>query len=386
MINLTGYKHGLVSLKVAISNQALRLNQFPFFAFYCLRKRTLYERMDNMPLALTLMAAATSLSAATCSPATYAALTAPKDVNEKPYALSCSVTLKKGDNIPRRIILRGSAASGVEIDCNGGDIGYDGIIAPQRGNDNKTGNPLYNPTILISSQKNGKLWSKPSDIHIRRCNVYGNIRTSSIDPSNLLAESRKKDFTKFLQKNSPNKITVSQSSIIGFRHIPLYIGAGTTFFKFENSSILGKGEAGIYLDFESGNNIISGNNFQIVTNREVIAVDGSANNVISNNVFKLYNFDGIHLYRNCGENGIIRHQPPSYNVIADNQFYSQKNNINFVIVNSRTGTTKTKNIRDPKICNLDKGYKFGSSISDEDEGRHNIIKNNKHLYNKLSNN
>ncbi|WP_159078559.1 right-handed parallel beta-helix repeat-containing protein [Sphingobium yanoikuyae] len=333
-----------------------------------------------MPLvfALAAAAAATSPGAAACSPAAYAALTAPKDTNEKPYVLSCSVTLKKGDNIPRRILLIGGDASGVKIDCNGGDIGYDGIVAAQRGADYKTGNPFTNPTILISTKKNGNYWSAPSNISIKHCNIHGNIKTSGVYASNLFAESRKIGFTEFLQKNSPHDIIVSNTSIIGYRHIPLYIGPGTTGLIFENSKISGKGEAGIYLDLESGKNKIIGNNLDIQTTREVIAVDGSAQNVISNNIFKLYRFDGVHLYRNCGENGIIRHQPPSNNVISNNKFYSQNKNVRFAVINSRTGKTGKEKTRDPKICDLDKGYDFGSSKSDDDDGKNNDIKNNKH--------
>ncbi|WP_137405726.1 right-handed parallel beta-helix repeat-containing protein [Sphingobium sp. MP9-4] len=333
-----------------------------------------------MPLvfALAAAAAATSPGAAACSPAAYAALTAPKDTNEKPYVLSCSVTLKKGDNIPRRILLLGGEATGVQIDCNGGDVGYKGIVELKRGNGMKRLSPFDNPTIMIATKKKDDYWSTPSGISIRRCNIHGNLRTSAVYYESLLSESRKPNFTRFLQKNAPHSIKVSDSSIIGYQHIPLYIGPGTTEFIFENSRISGNGEAAIYFDLESGKNIIKGNNFDIKTEREIVAVDGSANNVISNNLFRLYRFDAIHLYRNCGESGIIRHQSPSGNIIYNNKFYSEDNNIKMVVVNSRTGKMGIDPARSPKICDLDKGFKFGSSKNDDDEGKNNSIRGNKY--------
>ena len=74
-------------------------------------------------------------------------------------------------------------------------------------------------------------------------------------------------------------------------------------------------------DAESSENRIIGNRFAVkTTRREQIAVDGSAGNLISGNVFEDAINGGIFLYRNAGEGGTIRHQPPQHNRIEGNHF------------------------------------------------------------------
>jgi parallel beta-helix repeat protein len=321
--------------------------------------------------------AATAMPGAqNCDAATYAALTAPNMPADKPYRLTCSVTLKKGDNIPRRIQLLGATASGVRIDCNGGAIGYEGIVPPQQGKDVKTGNPFANPTVLIGTLPDGQGWSAPTDISVSRCMVHGNIRTSGIYAKEMFERSRQSDFTKFAQDNAPRRINISDTVIVGYRHVPLYVGVGTTYLTFQRSRIIGSGDLAAYFDLESGHNKINSSKFSISTNREIIAVDGSAYNIISGNIFTLSKRDGIHLYRNCGEDGIIRHQSPSNNIIEDNKFYVPSKTLKIIVINSRSGKMAKSPERDPKICDLDKGYNFGSSKNDDDGGINNKLLRN----------
>lgn len=121
---------------------------------------------------------------------------------------------------------------------------------------------------------------------------------------------------------------------------PLYVGPGSTKVKVIDSYFKGESiGSSIYLDAESAMNVIKNNHFSVTqitksTNvkvlfwnfggeyaREVIAVDGSARNIIVNNVFNKADWGGVYLYRNCGEGGTIKHQAPRGNNISNNFFY-----------------------------------------------------------------
>src|SRR5690606_13104846 len=117
------------------------------------------------------------------------------------------------------------------------------------------------------------------------------------------------------QKAAPTRILISNVEFEANGGIPLYLGPGTTHVTIENSKFTGIcGSVAIYLDAESAHNIIRNNTFNIQTMREIIAVDGSANNRIEGNRFNLVSHGGIYLYRNCGEGGTVRHQTPHGNV------------------------------------------------------------------------
>jgi parallel beta-helix repeat protein len=132
------------------------------------------------------------------------------------------------------------------------------------------------------------------------------------------------------------------------------------------------------MDAESAYNTIRNNIFNVYGNftlpqfriREVIAVDGSAHNIISENTFKFSEGGGIYLYRNCGEGGTVRHQEPQFNIIEKNDFnLSDLHDNNYGIwLGSRNGNRT--------YCNADKGYNFGSSVNDGDFANNNTVKNN----------
>lgn len=135
------------------------------------------------------------------------------------------------------------------------------------------------------------------------------------------------------------------------------------------------GSIAIYLDAESGKNIIEGNDINIQTGREIIAIDGSAHNRISQNNITLYNRNGIHLYRNCGEKGMVRHQTPSFNIITDNDF---------IFATRQRPRSVYQNARDEQVrrgrgfyCEQDAGYPFGSSADDRDNATDNTISQNR---------
>ena len=84
----------------------------------------------------------------------------------------------------------------------------------------------------------------------------------------------------------------------------------------------------IYLAPSSGRTLIKNNRIRTNTwksgpgrGRETISIDGSDENQIISNWFGDLNRGGIFLYRNCGENGGVRHTTPSHNQIINNVFY-----------------------------------------------------------------
>ena len=58
----------------------------------------------------------------------------------------------------------------------------------------------------------------------------------------------------------------------------------------------------------------------------MLAVDASDYNKIIDNRFSALSNGGIYLYRNCGQDGIVRQTTPSHNTIVNNIFYYNKYN------------------------------------------------------------
>jgi hypothetical protein len=78
----------------------------------------------------------------------------------------------------------------------------------------------------------------------------------------------------------------------------------------------------VYLDDMSFRNTFRNNIIHAATkDREVMAIDGSSENVIINNRFGVSNNGGVYLYRNCGEGGFMRRSTPSSNTIVNNVFF-----------------------------------------------------------------
>jgi hypothetical protein len=86
--------------------------------------------------------------------------------------------------------------------------------------------------------------------------------------------------TERAQAAAPKGTVLYAVTITGHGRIPLYLGPGTTRLTMYDSTIKGRSDSvALYLDAESGFNIIRNNTFDITSaSREIIAVDGSANN------------------------------------------------------------------------------------------------------------
>ncbi|MFQ6540140.1 MULTISPECIES: hypothetical protein [Aphanothece] len=210
------------------------------------------------------------------------------------------------------------------------------------------------------------------DVKIRNCVITGSVRTIGLgrvgESEDLRRSSYSQGHTRRAQAQAPKNLRVDRVrfNLVGLPGV--YLGPGTTSASVTRSILAGQSNSFvIYLDAESAHNRIVGNTFRVQSQREQIAVDGSAYNIIQDNVFHAVRRGGIHLYRNCGEGGTIRHQSPSYNRIINNKFPNSENG-RLVVVNSRSGNRR--------YCAQDKGYPYGSSADDRDRGVGNDLSGN----------
>ena len=237
---------------------------------------------------------------------------------------------------------------------------------------------LKNPaTIDCKGQKynNGKITELQilsSNITIKHCRINGSVRTIGLgrngEAAGVKASSFNLGHTERAQAAAPKNTFLSNVTITGYGRTPLYLGPGTTNFTLQESTIKGYSKSvALYLDAESGVNTIHNNTFYIANaTREIIAVDGSANNQITMNTIKRAAKGGIYLYRNCGEGGTVRHQSPQYNVITNNTI---DNTGGYGIwLGSRNGNRL--------YCKDDAGLPFGSSKDDGDFADNNTVKDN----------
>jgi hypothetical protein len=285
-----------------------------------------------------------------------------------PIHLTCSVTLPKGSTISRNLVIEGSGASGVTLDCNGGTI------------DTSKGAKFEDKVaIAIRSrqQPDGK-WDAPQSITVKNCTIKGFVRIYGLDinanGANMRASSLRPDHIKYARDSAPRNVSLRHITFVAAGSIPLYVGPGVTHASVSNSTFRGQASAtAIYLDAESGWNEVRDNRFSLASEkRELIAIDGSRNNRIVGNVFENPVNGGIFIYRNCGEAGVIRHQKPQYNLIADNVFEyrkSSKTRKPAIWLGSRGGKQR--------YCFHDPERQFGSSADSGDFARNNIVEDNR---------
>lgn len=233
--------------------------------------------------------------------------------------------------------------------------------------------------LLIRSEKFPSGWQRPEGIVVRNARIRGSVRIMGLGRNGeapLVKESSHREgHTARTQAAAPAGILISGVEIEAVRPIPLYLGPGVTKVTVENSSFTGWScSVGIYLDAETADNVIRNNTFSLRTGREIIAVDGSADNHIEGNRFERFPFGGIYLYRNCGEGGTVRHQTPRGNVIACNHFAGTPCSLKSygVWLGSRNGHRS--------YCHLDDGYPFGSSLDNGDFADDNHLTGNRFRY------
>lgn len=281
--------------------------------------------------------------------------------------LNCSLRLSSADVVTHPLIFEGSAASGSELDCGGGAID----VTAGKSRKEKT-------AIAVRSKKTASgAWDAPSGITIRNCRIKGFVRLYGLGENangeTMKISSRNRDHTAFAQASAPRNVRLENVTFDAPDGIPFYVGPGVTNAALVNSRVNGRSTAvAVYLDAESANNTISNNVFGITTEkRELIAIDGSAGNRITNNTFQHTDNGGVFVYRNCGEGGVIRHQKPQHNQIVGNTFRYRWSFLArpAVWLNSRNGSSS--------YCFTDPAYPFGSSASNLDFAQHNIVRDNR---------
>ncbi len=298
-----------------------------------------------------------------CGQDVYRLLHAPVTPTTAPQAIDCDLTLKTGDIIAVPLSFSGSAGSGRTLDCNGATL--DGTIPSAL-------------TILIQSDlRHGGGWEAPRDITIRNCTIKGELHIRGLGQNGEAEYVRQSSLspghTQRAQVAAPRDIRIENSTFVARGGIPLYAAPGVTGLVVENSTFTGKtASVGIYLDAESARNRIIGNVFDIRTSsREVVAVDGSADNRIENNRFENPIGGGIFLYRNCGEGGTIRHQAPQRNAIAGNSFHYGNS------VGARPAIWLGSRQGNRFYCLYRPRAGFGSGLSANDFAQNNIVTGNR---------
>jgi hypothetical protein len=224
------------------------------------------------------------------------------------------------------------------------------------------------------------------DVVIRNGTIKGEVRLRP----NRVGGNSTPGHTERIREAAPTNITVRNIvfDTDGSTH-QVYYGPGATESKIINCTFRGKSAGpSIYLSPEGGNHIIRGCTFSAETGerREVLSVDGSEGNLIAGNNFRRCTWGGIFVYRNCGENGNVRHQKPQNNTISGNTFnLSGMHLLRFsdrsghqgsfifvpygIILGSRQGGSS--------YCELDNMYDVGSGKSDLDYARNNTLQGNK---------
>lgn len=172
-----------------------------------------------------------------------------------------------------------------------------------------------------------------SDCDWSTVHIYGMGRNGE-DPA-MLESATQTGHTSRAQDAAPHHIVLERIRFSSTHGIPVYLGPGVHHVAVRDCVFTTSGESvAVYLDAESADNQITGNNItHQSTRREVIAVDGSARNFIQGNTIARADHGGIYVYRNCGEDGVPRHQAPTHNVISGNSFPAGGS----IIVGSRQG-------------------------------------------------
>lgn len=140
-----------------------------------------------------------------------------------------------------------------------------------------------------------------------------------------------------MRSYSPRNVVIDNVAVDGARNAGIYIHQGTVGAIIRNSSITNAFSICVYLDAFSKHSTVTNNTFidcgfrapkfnvaETPGNaREGLAIDGSSDNIITNNTFKGNAAGGIFVYKNCSENnalGGMRTEPAANNIISKNTF------------------------------------------------------------------
>lgn len=272
----------------------------------------------------------------------------------------------------------------VSLDCQG--------VAMSATDDKRTAITIRTPNDNQTGVQN---------IRIKNCLLSGynhGILIEQKTPANvryqqLLAQQTTLDKQR---QQSPNHILLDHILVDSSRNSGIFIGDHVQAVTLANSRVQHSGTVGVYLEFGSGNNQIlysqfSGNGFRQTNvagvaigkpNREAIAIDSSAHNVIAYNRFDGNGAGGVFLYRNCFEHA----DDPSQ---ANHFLRTQGSNDNQILSNIFTHEPVGVWVASRQSRNL-KGFGCGAYLIKEDlissyhldDSEQNLIQNNRFADNK----
>ena len=324
------------------------------------------------------------------------------DEDDYKIHVKCDLSFEPYQVITKRLMFIGDESSGVTVDLNGATLSGYGTV-----NDGEEMIQVISRESEARNEENQiSSYERPENITIKNGTIYGKVRIwgmarngqgdedddkegNPIPHSNQFKKSsRTHNHTQRARMNAPTNIVFDNLTIDATG--TFYFGPGVTNSKIINSELKGRtSRSAIYLGAESAGNVLKNNYIHTDTARDktgdripgmksrgwpLINVDGSSHNKIVNNYFSSLDNGGIYLYRNCGEGGVIRHATPSNNHIINNTFYYA----NYgglkpsVFLSSRDYGWK-ENLGH---CKSDAGYPYGSSKSNKDHARFNVVMQN----------
>jgi hypothetical protein len=302
---------------------------------------------------------------------TLAQVVAAATASRSEVKLNCDLTLQSTHVVTKRLVLEGAAGSGITVRCNGALLdGDEGTV-----NAGKDMIEIRSRKVVVDG---GSRWVPVEGVTVQGCRVVGSIRIWGMgrngQGADLLESSRTADHVQRTRDNAPRDIRLEDMVITATGRIPLYLSPGVSRVTLAGSEVTGASDSvAIYLDAESHQNTFVNNNIHTTTvSREVFAVDASSHNVILNNRFASLNHGGIYLYRNCGEGGVTRHTTPNHNVVVNNTFYYA----NYTGFLPAVYLGERNRLPGTSFCDEDLGNPYGSSVSNLDYARHNVVMQN----------
>jgi len=237
----------------------------------------------------------------------------PRDSQAKPCThttkeLSGQVKLKRSCVYTHRFKVK---ASNTMVDCDGAQI--------------SPGNPNHNGFSISGSIQ---------DVLVKNCYVKGGKGIAIRPPERKAGESNDA-----YRKRSPARVVFSNMHVTRSSNVGAYIHHHVVGATVRDSVIEDNNRPGMYLGAESArnfvrNNLIRNNGFRTEAGgksvgwyqREGLAVDASAGNLIEGNQFQDNAFGGVLLYKNCWEHratnpkSLQRIQHSHSNIIRNNRF------------------------------------------------------------------
>lgn len=262
-------------------------------------------------------------------------------------------------DILKPLRITGNKASGLQLNCNGAKIiGKEGALQVTALLIQSAYNADYLEQQMLMVYEDGHGTAtppygvnRPENIEINGCTIVGAVAVSGAGgnpvyiSSRSQLDTRNRQHTVRMQAMAPTNIRLNSLQIYADPNLNLknllHLHTGVTNVMITNSTFTGQiSDVTLYLSPESARNTIKNNIFDVLAlnerKREIIAIDGSAGNIITGNAFKNLQNGGIHLYRNCGEKGLTRHQPARDNQIFNNDFFYLKSPPEAIWVNKRT--------------------------------------------------